>query len=152
MYLTSPTWAKSIKFNVKMKELERLNIKSFIILAVLRWSVNELAGPISALMRPSNTAPFEEMQQRWRAFGNFVSDLTGPIFEPRTSHSRNERVTAKYMQASADFERRACIRPQVAGLRGSDRRPSIVVSLDSFSRWSTVRRRSGDEPLERLTY
>ena len=56
---------------------------------------NELAGPISASLRPGNTAPFEEMLQRWRAVGNTVSDLTGLRFEPQTSRSRDERVTAR---------------------------------------------------------
>ena len=56
---------------------------------------NEFAGPISASLRPGNTAPFEEMSQRWRAIGNTVSDLTGPRFEPQTSRSRDERVTAR---------------------------------------------------------
>ena len=36
---------------------------------------------------------FEEVSQRWRAVGNTVFDLTGPRFEPQTSHSRDERVT-----------------------------------------------------------
>ena len=40
-----------------------------------------------------NTAPFEEMSQRWQAVGNTVSDLTGPKFESQTSRSRDERVT-----------------------------------------------------------
>ena len=56
---------------------------------------NELAGPISASLRPGNTAPFEEMSQRWQAVGNTVSNLTGPRFEPQTSRSRDERVTAR---------------------------------------------------------
>ena len=56
---------------------------------------NELAGPISASLRLGNTAPFEEMLQRWRAVGNTVSDLTGSRFEPQTSRSRDERVTAR---------------------------------------------------------
>ena len=50
---------------------------------------------MSASLRPGNTAPFEEMLQRWRAVGNTVSDLTGPRFEPQTSRSRDERVTAR---------------------------------------------------------
>ena len=45
---------------------------------------NEFAGPISASLRPGNTAPFEEKQQRWRAVGNTVPNLTGPRFEPQT--------------------------------------------------------------------
>ena len=42
----------------------------------------ELAGPISASLRPSNTA--FEMSQQWRAVSNTVSDLTDPKCEPRT--------------------------------------------------------------------
>ena len=38
---------------------------------------------------------FEEMWQRWRAFGSTVSDLTGSKFKPQTSRSRDERVTAR---------------------------------------------------------
>ena len=56
---------------------------------------NEFARPISASLRPGNTAPFQEMSRLWRAVGNTVSDLTGPRFEPQTSHSRDERVTAR---------------------------------------------------------
>ena len=37
----------------------------------------------------------KKMSQRWRAVGNTVSDLTGPRFEPQTSRSRDERVTAR---------------------------------------------------------
>ena len=54
---------------------------------------NEFAGPISASLRPGNTAPFEKMSQRWRAVGNTVSNLTG--FELQTSRSRDECVTAR---------------------------------------------------------
>ena len=41
------------------------------------------------------------MSQRWRAVGNTVSDLTGPRFEPQTSHlpravgNRDKRATAR---------------------------------------------------------
>ena len=56
---------------------------------------NELTGPISASLHPGNTVPFEEMPQRWRAVGNTVSDLTPPRFEPQTSRSKDERVTAR---------------------------------------------------------
>ena len=41
------------------------------------------------------TAPIEEMPQRYGVVGNTVSDLTGPRFEPQTSRSRDERVTAR---------------------------------------------------------
>ena len=66
-----------------------------MILAVIRRMCKELAGPISASLRTGNTAPFEEMSQRWRAVGNTVSDLTSPRFEPLTSRSRDERATAQ---------------------------------------------------------
>ena len=42
-----------------------------------------------------NTAPFQDMLQRWRAVGKTVSDLTDPRFEPPTSRSRDERITAR---------------------------------------------------------
>ena len=34
--------------------------------------VTSLQGPISASLRPSNTAPFEKMLQQWRAVGNTI--------------------------------------------------------------------------------
>ena len=42
-----------------------------------------------------DASPFEEMSERRRDVGNTASDSTGPRFEPRTSHSRDERVTAR---------------------------------------------------------
>ena len=59
-------------------EKQHNQIKSFIIVTVLRRSVNELAGPISPSLRLGNTAPFKKMSQRRRAVSNTVSDLTGP--------------------------------------------------------------------------
>ena len=56
---------------------------------------NELAGPISASLHPGNTAPFEEMLQRWQAVDNTVSNLTGPRYEPQTSGSEDEHVIAR---------------------------------------------------------
>ena len=70
----------------------------------IRWSLyllyytkacHELAGPIFASLRLSNTAFFEEMLQWWRAVGNTVSYLTGPRFEPLTSCSRDKRVAIR---------------------------------------------------------
>ena len=55
---------------------------------------NNFAGPISASLRPGNTASCEEMTQRWQTVDNTVSDLTGSRFEPQTSRSRDEQVTA----------------------------------------------------------
>ena len=45
--------------------------------------------------RATQLRTFEEMSQRWRAVGSTVSDLTGPRFEPQTSRSRDECVTAR---------------------------------------------------------
>ena len=41
-----------------------------------------------------NTDPFKEVLQWWPAIGNTMSDLTGPRFEPRSSHPRDKCVTA----------------------------------------------------------
>ena len=43
----------------------------------------------------SSIAPFEEMSQRWRVVSNTVSNLTCPRFEPQTSRSKEERVSAR---------------------------------------------------------
>ena len=85
------------KYGFDSVESKSNQIKSNLSLYSLDYAeaCNELAGPISASLRPGNTAPFEEMSQRWRAVGNTVSDLTGPRFEPQTSRSRDERVTAR---------------------------------------------------------
>ena len=76
-------WKAFIKSNLSLYSLDYVE------------ACNKLAGPISASLRPGNTAPFEEMSQRWRAVDNTVSDLTGPRFEPLTSRSRDKRVTAR---------------------------------------------------------
>ena len=81
-------------------------IRSFIILVYYAEACNELAEPISASLRPGNTAPFKEISQRWQAVGNTVSDLTGPRFEPQTSRSRDERVTARPTDRSGSVLRK----------------------------------------------
>ena len=61
-------------------------IKSNLLLQSLYYAeaCNEFARPISASLRPGDTAtPDEEMSQRWQAVGNTVSDLTGPRFKLR---------------------------------------------------------------------
>ena len=57
--------------------------------------VTSLRRPISASLHPGNTTHFEEILPPWRAVGNTASDLTGSKFEPQTSRSRDERVTAR---------------------------------------------------------
>ena len=61
----------------------RVQIKSFIILAVLRRSVQRVCrAHLCVIAAAGNTAPFEEMSQRWRAVVNALSDLTDPRFKP----------------------------------------------------------------------
>ena len=62
------------------------------MLAILAEACNELVGPISASLRPGNTASIEEISRSVRSRCNIVSDLTGPRFEPRTTRSKDERV------------------------------------------------------------
>ena len=57
--------------------------------------MGQVAGLISASLRPCNTATFEDMLLQWQAVGNTASDLTSPRFELPTSRSRDERVTAQ---------------------------------------------------------
>ena len=73
------------------------NFKSNLSLYSLYYAeaCNELSGPNSASLRPGNTASFEETLLHWRAVGNTASDLTGPRFEPQTSRSRDESITAQ---------------------------------------------------------
>ena len=70
-------------------------IKFFIIHAVLRQSVKQVArAHLRVIAHAGNAAPFQEMSQRWQAVGSTASNLTDPRFEPLTSHTRDERVTA----------------------------------------------------------
>ena len=61
----------------------------------MRKRETNLRVRLRVIAPPDNTALFEEMWQRWRAGGSSVTDLTGPRFEPHTSRSRDERVTAR---------------------------------------------------------
>ena len=72
-------------------------LKSNLLLYSLYYAEarNELAGPIVASLRPGKTPPFEAISQRWQTVGIAVSNLNGPRFEPQTSRSRDERVTAR---------------------------------------------------------
>ena len=56
---------------------------------------SEFARPIFESFYLGNAAPFKEVLQWWRAVGNTVSGLAGPRFEPQTSRSRNDYVTAQ---------------------------------------------------------
>ena len=59
-----------------------------------------MAGPISALLHPRNTAPFQEMSRRWRAVGNTVYDLICASFERK---SRTPTETQSESTRSSDF-------------------------------------------------
>ena len=56
--------------------LTLIEIKLFIMLAVLRQSVQRICGAYLRSLRPTNTAPFKEILQRWRSVGNTASNLT----------------------------------------------------------------------------
>ena len=58
---------------------------------------------IFALLRSGDTVSFEEMSQRTRTVGNTAPDLTGPRFEPHTSRSKDERVSARLNFLSGFF-------------------------------------------------
>ena len=77
----------------KQGEKKFNQIKSLIILAVLRRSVLQVYRAYICVIVSANTVPFEDISQRCRAIGNSVSDLTGARFEPQTSRSKDERVT-----------------------------------------------------------
>ena len=99
---------------------------------------NELAGPISASLRPGNTAPFEEMSQRWLAVGNTVSDLTGQRFESQTSRSRDERITARPTVNNIGFikkKKNIYIYNTLCKLRNRGWGYSVLVE---FKRWLTT--------------
>ena len=77
--------------------LESFQIKSFIILAVLRRSVQRVYwAHLRVIATACYTAPKKcHNGGEPLAFGSTVSDLTGPRFEPQTSRFRDERVTAR---------------------------------------------------------
>ena len=52
----------------------------------------------------NSTAPFEQMQQHWRAVDNLVSNLTGPRFEPQTFCSVVELVAARSIGQSRNID------------------------------------------------
>ena len=71
----------------KLYQHKRAVKKKFKLNLYYAETCNELAGPIAALLRLGNIASFEEMSQRWRAFGK----LTGPRFESQTSRFKDKR-------------------------------------------------------------
>ena len=83
---------KKLKFGeVQIKSKSNLSLYSLYYAE----ACNKFAGPISASLRPVNTASFEEMLLRWLAVGKTWFILTCPRCEPQTSRSRNESVTAR---------------------------------------------------------
>ena len=68
LWIPSSIWSKWTQSNLSLHSLYYAK------------ACNELAGPISASLRPGSTVSFEEMSQRRRAVGNTLSDLTGPRF------------------------------------------------------------------------
>ena len=68
-------------------------IKSFYSLYYAE-ACNKLAEPISASLRPDNTAFFEEMKQRRRAVGNTMFDLNLRPPAPETNEFPLEQLAA----------------------------------------------------------
>ena len=67
----------------------------FIILAVLRWSVWRFCAAHLRVIAPGQHSLFwrnvAAVASRWQ----HCARLTGPIFEPRSSRSKHERVSAR---------------------------------------------------------
>ena len=65
--------------SIIVPHLDLKQIKSNLSVYSLYYAevCTEFAGPISASLRPGNTAPLVEMSQRWRAVDKTVSDSTG---------------------------------------------------------------------------
>ena len=64
-----------------MLQIVQIKSVSSLLISLYYGEVcKEFTGPVSALLRPGYTAPFEEMLQRWRAVGNVVPNLTDPRF------------------------------------------------------------------------
>ena len=97
VYLKLTTLETIALFNLNLtkKNFEILIIlnhgKCFILLAVLRRSVQQAFGIHLRVIAPISKIPLE-MSRRWRAVDNTVSDLTSPRFESR-SHLPLQRVT-----------------------------------------------------------
>ena len=113
----------SYSLNLLLVLSHQAEIKSFIILAVLRR--NELRvyrAHLRVIAPAGNTAPFEEMLQGWRTVGNTVFNLTDPRFEPdlRSNNwlipSRVNNCTAKRLIQARDIVARMLIE-----LRSCDR-------------------------------
>ena len=71
------------------------SIKSFIILAVIRRSVERVRGAHLRVIAPGQYSFFRRNVAAVANVNNTVSNLTGPKFEPQTSYARNKRVTAR---------------------------------------------------------
>ena len=70
-------------------------VTGLVYLLYYTEAYKEFAGPICASLRPGNSALCKQMSQRWQMVDNTVSDLTGERFQPQTSRSRDECVTAR---------------------------------------------------------
>ena len=80
--------------NLQEQLLQKKKIKSSLYSLYYAQMCNEFVWSFAPTLRLGNTAPFEEKSQRWQTVGNSVLDLIGPEFEPLTSRTRAEHVTA----------------------------------------------------------
>ena len=95
------------------------------------------------------------MLQRWRAVGNTVFDLTGPRFEPSTSHSRDERITARPIYRPASWSSGNAFVSGAGGRRFKSRAGQFEHSvangsppLQHFFEKSCVARRRNDAEMD----
>ena len=75
--------------------LATYQIKSFIILVVIRRSMQRIGGAYFRVIMPAATQHLLKNRQSGGEPLATLFDLTGPRFEPQTSLSRDERVTAR---------------------------------------------------------
>ena len=78
-------------------------IKYFIILVVLRPKArNKFALPIFASLRPSNTAPFEEVSPRWRAVQKKTKS------ERKLQKQKQKKTAKAKAKENPDRKRKTC--------------------------------------------
>ena len=113
-------------------------IKSFVVLAVIRRSLQRVGGAHLRVIAPGQHSSFRRNVAAVPAVGKTVSDLTGPRFERPTSCSKEERViarpTGRCMKLCKCFQRPTC--------RGN-RTGSWNILLPKITEWRIFRRRSG---------
>ena len=71
-----------------------------------------LAGPISASLRPDNTAPFDKMKQ-WQVTGKTATDMTSRRFEPQPPVSGTNALPLDKLACSTKLFPKLCAQKYV---------------------------------------